>query len=101
MTFRRARRRRGTEMGPGTVIRICSTDSDLSVFAARAWKADLSDTARPPRDVLAAFGAAGEPRTIRGGQPTSWTVADLVLKPDADPLLQEWLGTTRARLPRI
>jgi uncharacterized protein (TIGR02569 family) len=60
----------------------------------------VSDPARPPVDVLAAFGAKGDPRPLHGGQTTSWAVDGLVLKPDADPDLQAWLGTALARVPR-
>jgi uncharacterized protein (TIGR02569 family) len=36
---------------------------------------------KPPASVLAAFGAAGVPEPLAGGQGSSWRVGDLVLKP--------------------
>lgn len=40
---------------------------------------------RPERDVLEAFGVAGEPEPLAGGTGRAWRVGDLVLKPlDAD-----------------
>ena len=54
----------------------------------------------PPPRVRSAFGVSGEPRPLPGGGGTSWLVDDVVLKPDTDPALQEWLGTALATIPR-
>lgn len=63
--------------------------------------------ARPGRHVLDAFGAAGAPVALPGGQGTSWRCGDLVLKPlDGDLAGLEWAAETlrhvrsdRVRLP--
>jgi hypothetical protein len=47
--------------------------------------------AQPSPAVLRAFGAAGRPRPLAGGQGTSWVAGDLVFKPGEGPL-QEWLA---------
>jgi uncharacterized protein (TIGR02569 family) len=44
--------------------------------------------AKPPADVIGAFGATGEMYALGGGQGTSWRVGDLVLKP-VDLALEE------------
>jgi hypothetical protein len=54
----------------------------------------------PPRAVLDAFGAAGEPEPLPGGTGRSWCVGELVLKPlDRAPAEIEWqadvLGSVR------
>ena len=47
---------------------------------------------KPPPSVLAAFGAAGVPEPLAGGQGSSWRVGDLVLKPlDASAEELAWL----------
>jgi len=47
---------------------------------------------KPPASVLAAFGAAGVPEPLAGGQGSSWRVGDLVLKPlDASAEELAWL----------
>jgi uncharacterized protein (TIGR02569 family) len=51
----------------------------------------------PPRSVVAAFGAEGEPNLLV--MPT-WRVGDVVLKPETDDRLQSWLGTEVAPLER-
>ncbi len=51
----------------------------------------------PPRDVLRAFGVNGEPRSLPGGQGTSWAAGHVVLKPESGPC-HDWLGTVLANL---
>jgi uncharacterized protein (TIGR02569 family) len=54
----------------------------------------------PPRQVLAAFGAAGRPVVrLAGGQGTSWLAGDLVLKPaDLDLAELEWLADVYSQI---
>lgn len=54
----------------------------------------------PPPFVLEAFGLAGTPVELPGGQGDSWLVGGTVLKPGADPRAQEWVGTELARVPQ-
>ena len=54
----------------------------------------------PPQSVLLAFGLRGTPVRLVGGQGTSWRVRDVVLKPLADPVFQEWLATEVAEIPQ-
>ena len=60
----------------------------------------VSGTGSPPRPVVAAFGARGNPRPLGTGRVRSWRVDGIVLKHDADHALQEWLGTTLIDIPR-
>lgn len=45
----------------------------------------------PPRDVLEAFGASGEPVLLAGGMQRAWRVGDLVLKPVVDLAEHAWV----------
>lgn len=58
----------------------------------------MSLVREPPPTVLAAFGLAGPPVRLLGGQGMSWRVGDVVLKPRVDPAFQEWLGTDVATI---
>lgn len=54
----------------------------------------------PGRDVLAAFGLAGSPVALAGGEGRSVRVGDVVLKPAGDDLqAAEWLADTMASVP--
>lgn len=53
----------------------------------------MTPIAGPPDAVLAAFGLEGPAVVLPGGQGTSWSAGDAVLKPDGDPRFQEWLST--------
>lgn len=52
------------------------------------------DRQRPPSDVVAAFGGAGEALPLSGGRQTVWRVGPVVLKPlDSDPEALAWQET--------
>ena len=55
----------------------------------------------PPAEVVHAFGLRGEPSRLPGGQGSAWRVADVVLKPRADPTFQAWLGTELAGVDQV
>lgn len=46
----------------------------------------------PPREVLEAFGASGEPILLKGGMGRTWRVGDLVLKPVDDVVEHDWVA---------
>src|SRR3977135_1466952 len=53
----------------------------------------------PPAAVLAAFGAAGEPRPLPGGEGRTWVVGDVVLKPCGLPAEAAWIAEVLSTLP--
>lgn len=55
-------------------------------------------TAAPPQDVLDAFGLAGRPTRLRGGQGRSWRCDGAVLKPVEHPDHADWAAELSARL---
>ncbi|UVY83965.1 TIGR02569 family protein [Brachybacterium sp. NBEC-018] len=55
----------------------------------------------PPPDVLRAFGLAGDPTPLTGGQAGAWRVGGTVLKQGVDPLHQEWTGTALGPLDQV
>jgi hypothetical protein len=61
----------------------------------------MTNGAPPSLGVLQAFGLRGEPSQLPGGQGTTWRVADVVLKPRSDPVVQAWLGTELATVDQI
>ncbi|MGH3499309.1 MAG: hypothetical protein ACRDQA_00170, partial [Nocardioidaceae bacterium] len=59
----------------------------------------MSASARPPQHVRQAYGVAGEPSPLPGGQGTSWRVGQAVFKPlDGDPELLPWEAELLGRL---
>lgn len=56
-------------------------------------------SAPPPAAVLAAFGAAGEPRPLPGGEGRTWRVDDLVLKPCGLTAEAAWIAEVLSALP--
>lgn len=52
---------------------------------------------QPPRSVLAAFGVAGPPQPLRGGQGTSWIADGLVLKPGGGPV-HDWFAEVASEI---
>jgi uncharacterized protein (TIGR02569 family) len=53
----------------------------------------------PPPGVLAAYGLAGTPVRLPGGQGTAWRSGDTVLKPAGDAAEAAWTATVLAALP--
>lgn len=52
----------------------------------------MAHGAPPSLGVVQAIVLRGEPSRLPGGQVTAWRVADVVLKPRSDPVVQAWLG---------
>ena len=55
--------------------------------------------AGPPPAVVEAFGAAGEPERLPGGQGVTWRVGDVVLKSSDGAELTDWRNGVLASLP--
>jgi hypothetical protein len=53
---------------------------------------------QPPAGILAAFGLAGTPVRLPGGQGACWRAGPVVLKPDQDPAQGSWLAEAFAEL---
>jgi uncharacterized protein (TIGR02569 family) len=53
----------------------------------------------PSPDVLAAFGARGEPVLLPGGQGGTWRAGDVVLKPSGLPAEAAWVAEVLSALP--
>ncbi|WP_335991167.1 phosphotransferase [Glycomyces sp. MUSA5-2] len=54
---------------------------------------------QPPRSVLEAFGALGEPRLLHGGQGRTWASGKLVFKPADNEIESTWRAETLIALP--
>ena len=56
--------------------------------------------ARPPDDVVAAFGATEAPARLPGGQGAAWRAGDIVIKPaDASDEVLAWQADLLAGVP--